>query len=596
MNSIRQRLSPKSNPDLVFWLCLLTLNFLLFLPLYLLSADDAAFLPLAVLKASGSLRAAFTELTVWRNNLDPFRLNVELLVLTAIWVHVRWVRWRAYRYLFTVFYLVAFSYYVYEGIVVSIFQVDPVFYVEYYMAQDGIPVLLGGMQLPFMVYLAGFAGLAAMVYLMVRMIATMMDGVPVDRLSRWSRWGLAVVTVVILGVVLEYRVALANPRMVVSSVLYKVEKNVGDSLRIFETVSSFDDSAAYAAYNYGRYPLVETPDIYLIFVESYGSVLYKRPDFKESYLALLDELEPVFADNGWHTTSALSEAPTWGGGSWMSYSSALYGLRIDSHPQYLALLDRYQSERYPHLANYLRGQGYTHYRISSMPAEIKEHEWLKYRNFYGVDTWLRYRDLGYVGPRYGWGPTPPDQYVVNFAQAHMDADTDGPHLFFHITQNSHYPWMPLPELVDDWRDLNVAAPDDETPDPEAIEHSTRRQNYMNAVGYQLRFLQDFILRHADENSVFVLVGDHQPPRVSRHSDGWDTPIHIISKNPTFVDHFAQYGFEPGLAVSAAEPAMHHEAFYSMFARGLIEAYGRPGTVLPPYLPNGIAIEQEEFPE
>lgn len=66
----------------------------------------------------------------------------------------------------------------------------------------------------------------------------------------------------------------------------------------------------------------------LVFVESYGSVLYKRPDYALAYTALLDELQSALTADGWHTASALSEAPTWGGGSWMAYTSALFGLRI----------------------------------------------------------------------------------------------------------------------------------------------------------------------------------------------------------------------------------------------------------------------------
>jgi hypothetical protein len=42
---------------------------------------------------------------------------------------------------------------------------------------------------------------------------------------------------------------------------------------------AFDDRQVQAAYNYVGYRLERKPDIYLIFVESYGSVLYKRSHF-----------------------------------------------------------------------------------------------------------------------------------------------------------------------------------------------------------------------------------------------------------------------------------------------------------------------------
>jgi hypothetical protein len=53
----------------------------------------------------------------------------------------------------------------------------------------------------------------------------------------------------------------------------------------------------------------------------------------------------------------------------------------------------------------------------------------------------------------------------------------------------------------------------------------------------LESLTDFILRIGDEKSIFVLIGDYQPQRVSRHSDGFDIPIHIISKDAAIVDVF-----------------------------------------------------------
>ena len=109
----------------------------------------------------------------------------------------------------------------------------------------------------------------------------------------------------------------------------------------------------------------------------------------------------------------------------------------------------------------------------------------------------------------------------------------------------------------------------------------------NAIDYQLRFLTDFIIQHEDEDAIFVLIGDHQPPRVSRRSDGWDTPMHIISRDADFVAGFDEYGFVPGLRVDEIESTVHHEGFYTMFLRELLANYGETPAVLPDYLPRGI---------
>ena len=192
-------------------------------------------------------------------------------------------------------------------------------------------------------------------------------------------------------------------------------------------------------------------------------------------------------------------------------------------------------------------------------------------------------------PEYGWGPAPPDQYSLNFARETIRGETDGPYLFFTITQNSHYPWAPQPVLVESWQELNRPGPAP-PPSSELIEHVERRQNYWDAIEYQLEMLTEFILSEPNEQAIFVLVGDHQPPRVSRREDGWDTPLHIIAKDAGFVASFREYGFTSGLAVWESEPTFRHEGFRSLFVRQLLASYGDGGE-LPLYFPEGIPIPQ-----
>jgi hypothetical protein len=242
---------------------------------------------------------------------------------------------------------------------------------------------------------------------------------------------------------------------------------------------------------------------------------------------------------------------------------------------------------------------------------LKDEDWTRYKQFYSVDEWLAYGDLDYGGPRFGWGPAPSDQFSLHWARERLQSQPD-PYLLFFITQNSHYPWVPLPEVVDDWRTLDLPAPDPEMPDQDEIAHTVRRQNYMNAVEYELRMLTDLILSEPDPDTLYILVGDHQPPRVSRKTDGWDTPMHIISQDRAFVEQFAEFGFEPGLLVSGVEaevdknpdlalqallvrePTLHHEAFYSLLVRNLLAQYGLPpanlAENLPIFLPNGMQLD------
>jgi hypothetical protein len=208
--------------------------------------------------------------------------------------------------------------------------------------------------------------------------------------------------------------------------------------------------------------------------------------------------------------------------------------------------------------------------------------------FFGVDEWLRFQDIPYDGPLYGWGPSIPDQYVLNYGLERIKAESDAPYTLFFITQNSHYPWYPLPKFAADWRSLN------ETPEPDSgalsIPHEDLRRRYLASIDYQLEMLVELIVNQGGPDDIFILIGDHQPARVARYNDGWDTPVHIISRDAAFTAAFEPFGFVPGLIVSTIEPTIHHAGFYSLFSHILLERYGREGTNLPVYRPLGAVVE------
>jgi hypothetical protein len=589
-NRFQEKLAATRHPDFIFWGCFLILNGLLFFPLYVLNRETTSFLPLSAQTTK--------QWILWRNNLDMFRLNAEIPLLIALWIFIPWLRAprkdRWFRWLFLVIYVAMLSYYVYESIMLSMYQADPVFYSHYRLAVDGLQMVIQQLDVPVAIYAVVGGGLAAAIIVISGVARIMLGGISVERLSRWSRIGIALLTLLICIYLFTQQTALASPKMVVSSFGYKLQKNVQQSINEYQKIANFDDSSVQSTYDYADYDLLRKPNIYLIFVESYGSVLYKRPDYKESYTALLADLQQQYQNAGWHTASTLSESPTWGGGSWMAYTSALFGLRVDSHPQYLSLFEKYQSNTYPDLGHFLQNQGYEYVQISSLSKELSDTEQQQYINFYQMDRWLRYSDLEYNGPNYGWGPAPPDQYVLNFAHETVVETTAKPTFLFFITQNSHFPWVPLPKLLDDWRGFTLIGEEPEIPSL-TPPHDVKRQNYFNAINYELRFLTDHILQTGDDESLFILIGDHQPQQVSRRSDSFDTPIHIISKDAALIDAFSEFGFLRGLSTQiVGEPTatMRHEGLYSMLVRVLVEQYGQGNKVPPPYLPEGIPLKQD----
>lgn len=578
-------------PNRIFLASFGLLNLLFFLPFYLLNRDDMALFPVAEIFG----RDWWTDLQrllLWRKNVDPFRWNIELIVLVALWINVRHLRRPVFRFLLIALYFLMLFYYLYEAITISVYQVDPIFYHHYYMAIDGLHFLLEHLHLSAGLYLTGFS-LTLLTLLTVYGVAQMLYSISLaERLSPWLRLSFGLLAAIMLLATVAYQNVLAVPTMVVSSLFYKVEKNVQKSFQVYRDVSTFDDTPLRQVYNYRDQTLGRKPNIYLIFIESYGSVLYRRPDYKVGYELLLKKLEEQLSAGGWSATSTLSDSPTWGGGSWLAYTSTLFGLRIDTHPQFLALLNKYQVDTYPNLGNYLKAQGYRYYHLSSLSSELPEGDWLKQERFYGVDHWLRFEELNFHGPMYGWGPAPPDQYALHATHERLTQESDQPFLLFFITQNSHYPFAPLPNLVDDWRTLNNHDASPPSIDADGITHDERRWNYAEAIQYELAMLSEFVLTAGGDNDLFIFIGDHQPPRVSRRDDGFATPVHVLSRDPHLLNAFQQVGFVPGLRVTDLTPTMKHEGFYSLLVRALMETYGAGGKAgLPVYLPAGFIDQQ-----
>jgi phosphoglycerol transferase MdoB-like AlkP superfamily enzyme len=575
-----------AHPNLVFWSIFIALNILLFLPLYLLDSETSSFLPGSA-RFSGGLKPALDQLFVWRSNLDPLRISVEFTLLVSLWVLVRRLRRPLLGHIIAGVYLLALCYYLYEAIMASIYHTDPVFYSHFFLARDGLPFLAKNVQTAGWVYAFALTALAAAVVALIALVRILLASAAQPALSMATRITIGALALLCLTALVRYQFYTARPEMVPSSLGYKLQQNIAASLQLYADVTGFDGETVRSAYDYTGRHLQKKPDIYFIFIESYGSVLYKRMHFRLPYATLLASVEDALGAGGWRTASALSESPTWGGGSWMAYTSLLFGLRIDNHPQYLSLLNKYQVEHYPDLGSYLQSQGYTYAWVTSLANELDERAWNRYIRFLGVDDWLRYSDLDYHGQHYSWGPAPPDQYTLNYTNALLQTATDQPLFYVTITQNSHYPWRPQPTLVEDWRALNQAPPPGAAPISAADDSSTVRQDYLQAISYQLRTIEDFILRNGDDDTLFFLIGDHQPPRVSRRVDGFDTPIHIISKNQALLDAFGEFGFTPGLWVQDLESDLHHEGFYSLFMHVLVGQYGAKRIALPAYLPQGV---------
>jgi phosphoglycerol transferase MdoB-like AlkP superfamily enzyme len=318
-------------------------------------------------------------------------------------------------------------------------------------------------------------------------------------------------------------------------------------------------------------------------------VIYKRKHFTSSYLKTTEAWEKNLAKNGWSAVSTISEAPTWGGGSWMSYTSALFGTLVDQQSEYDALKKKYSVLEYPNIGRYFSSQGYDYVWVVPINRQLPEQYEAVNQRFFGADRWITFNELNYDGPLFGWGPSAPDQFTFGFIQEFV-SQKEQPTFLVYLTQNSHYPWTPLPPVLDDWRELKNLEMENgvlsET-QKKGLSLGQSRQNYLQAVDNTLNALDEFISLLEKENSVIVIIGDHQPPAVSRHEDGYGTMVHIISKDDDLLASFHESGFVDGLVLENLEPTIQHEGLFSLFVRNFIAQYGTSPQDLPPIYPMGI---------
>ena len=491
-------------------------------------------------------------------------------------------------------YLFALIYKIYAAALTGLYQMQPNFYNDYSFLAGGLPFFLSAMNLPWWVYTVTGLSLFALIGILWWGTRKLLVDFPLANLSNLSRSFLIGLGILILVYGLRFRSELSDSQMVINITSAEVVENIHLSLESRRNVEAFDLTSPFQTYNYAQYTLQEKPNVYLVFMESYGSVLYTKEHFRVPYLEFLEGFEKQIKASGWDSASIFSEAPTWGGGTWISYTSAMFGLPISEQSQYSTLHEAYQQIPYPNIGRYFHTQGYEYIWVSPIQRRLTSERETRDRNFFGVDRWITLDIMDYHGPFFGWGPSPPDQYTFGYIGDFIQTQ-DQPTFLVFLTQNTHYPYTPLPEMEADWRifgDLEATGSILEKDEDGVHVFRDTREHYLSAVEYTFASLGEFITNLKDPNAVIILMGDHQPPAVSYKGDGYATMLHIISRDKAFLDGFRAYGFTPGLFLNSDEPksvqaGMAHEGFYSLFVRNLVAFYGADPQDLPPYLPRGL---------
>lgn len=288
-------------------------------------------------------------------------------------------------------------------------------------------------------------------------------------------------------------------------------------------------------------PALGGADVALLFVESYGVAAFAEPGRRARLEESLGRLAGEAAAAGFDFRSAQIQSPTFGGGSWRAHASMLAGVWTDSEDRYRALLASGRET----LVRRFAAAGY---RTIAFEPGIRGH-WPE-GDFYGFSEIRDREGIGYRGPPIGWWLVP-DQFTLHALLkevANPAAGSAGAPLFAKVSLvGSHIPYAPVPPYVEDWTRFDTGAA--YASGMKSIAHDDYRdlvelgERYGESLDHVFRILGGFLGRYPARRSLVVVVGDHQPPKLSLHdSDSWATPIHLFSRDPALLDPWSRFGF------------------------------------------------------
>jgi hypothetical protein len=563
---------------------LVALNVVLFLPLFLTTAGHVDVLPFTPKEhphgafAFNAVSAVeyVKALVLRRPNLDVFRVSLEfvlLLFITATWRGSHQIRRLA---AFTYAAMVALL--AYNHAYQRFWRAEPALWEDVRM----LPSLLG--------YLSQAKGpLLATVAVVAIVVSLGLLGFLADRaFSAWqhtvSLAGFRVVRVLLvlcLASLAWFGVERDDPVWQLPSKV--LVDNFNASLRRRARVKELQLAGADDSYRLAqRAQLKRKPRVYLLMLEAYGQRLASDAEMNEPFRILGARVDERLSAMGYTSRTAFSEAPVYGGKSWLSAATVQTGVRIETPSIYDEMAPR--AARLATFTAFFKSQGY---RTSAcLPGN--------YRSDLGGDVFARdvvldVSSLGYTGKTYGYVGVP-DQFTLRTYRSRVLAAETEPHLAFYLSISTHIPWP--------------AIPFDGGPEWPAIEGADRivtptHAAYFHSIEYQWRTLLEFIEGEPSDDAVFILVGDHQPMldgttvqerAVAQQKQSAMTPVHVISRNRAFVERFAAYGFTPGIFAEPGTGGLKHEGLQSLFIHEIVGEYGGPDEQrFTQYYPQGLGL-------
>jgi hypothetical protein len=309
-------------------------------------------------------------------------------------------------------------------------------------------------------------------------------------------------------------------------------------------------------------------DVYVIYLESYGTTVFDTPEFLAGIGQSLTQFETSLRDAGYTIASNRLVSPTFGGGSWLAHATLASGVRLDDPVVYTLLMDSQRKL----LPAYFKEAGW---RTIGIAPGIKTPS--SNTRAWGFDREVYAADLDYHGPAFGWFEIP-DQFTLNRTAKIRSALGSDPPVFTQVVLvSSHIPFSPVPPYLADWNDSGAFASVSATALKEIYRQpdwSRLGPEYLKSLGYDFAALEGWLTQRMPGDGLVILLGDHQPPAVigGRPEPPWTVPIHVLSRDPDLVAPFIAEGYVSGLVPAQKPPYRGMETFLAWF----LAAFDRPG--------------------
>ncbi len=303
-------------------------------------------------------------------------------------------------------------------------------------------------------------------------------------------------------------------------------------------------------------------DVLLVFVESYGRVAVQDSSFSPQVDAVLHQGDAQLRSAGFSSRSAFLTSPTFGGLSWLAHSTMQSGLVVDGQRRYNQLV---KANRLT-LTRAFKRAGWR--AVGVMPANHRA--WPEGHTFYRYDAIYDRRNLGYRGPDFGLPPMP-DQYTFLALQRLELAKRHRAPLFAEVDLiSSHAPWTKIPRMVP-WSKVGDGSifgriPPEESTQAGLFGDAKRaRSAYGHSIEYSMRALFSFVQHYGNDNTVLVVLGDHQPATlVTGEGATHDVPISVIAHDPKVMQQIAGWGWQDGMLPSPQAPVWPMASFRDRF--------------------------------